>query len=166
MKKPSLNKKKIIRLGWPFVILLCLTFIIARERIGVQQNAFLTKEEEAFAERLYTVPDEAFSEAVTTETECLVINYSNDIQSTAIWKDLELVLKDMCVAYEAVDLVAEPLPKLWDYQKVILNIADLSYLGEEILSVCDWVKAGGALMSTGTFHNDEYKPCQNIYLYN
>ena len=156
MKRLQINKKKILRLGWPFLVLLCLSLIIVRERIGVKVDEATGVDAKKYDARLYEVSDEAFSSVVEMKTECLVINNSEDFQCEPIWEQLQVVLSDMRVGYDVVDLSKEALPDLSFYDKVVLNISDLSALKNDIVTLCDWVKAGGCLMNTGTFQNDEY----------
>lgn len=63
---------------------------------------------------------------------------------------------DMRVSSHKIDLAVEVLPELSGYKKIVITTSDLSALGEDVLRLCDWVKAGGSMMSTGTFQGDKY----------
>lgn len=156
MKKISLNKKRILRLGWPFAVLLCLTLIILRERIGIMLDDFTEAAEENYAARLYEVEDEAFSNPVEQEVECLVLNNTDEEASRNAWEQFEVVLTDMRIGFKTVDLAEEKLPELGQYDKAVVTISDLSVLGDNILVLCDWVEKGGHFLSTGTFQGNAY----------
>lgn len=156
MRVKKFNTKRLLRLGWPFAVLLVLSFVILRERIGITLEELAAGAEESFDDRLYMVSDEAFSDAVMQETECLVIADSRNDQNNVMLPHMEVVLDDMRVPYDIVDLAFDELPEIEDYKKVVITTGDLSVLGEKIITVCDWVWAGGQLMNASTFQNDAY----------
>lgn len=156
MKRKRFNTRRLLRLGWPCAVLLVLSFVILRERIGLTLEEFSTGVKESFADRLYLVSDEEFSESVRQETDCLVLSDSNNQQSNVMLPHMEVVLRDMRVAYDGVDLSTAALPDLESYSKIVITTSDLSVLGDGITVLCDWVEKGGGLMNTGTFINDVY----------
>lgn len=156
MKMKRFNTRRLLRLGWPCAVLLVLSFVILRERIGLTLEELSAGAEESFADRLYLVPEEAFSESVLQDTECLVLSDSNDMQSNVMLPHMEVVLRDMKVPYDSVDLSQDTLPDLKDYRKIVITTSDLSVLGDKITTLCDWVETGGGLMNTGTFINNVY----------
>lgn len=156
MKKIAVNKKRLLKLGWPFIVLFALSLMILRERIGVKLDELVNAGIENYADRLYQVEEDAFSAQVIQPVECLIINDSKNEQSNEMARQLRVVLQDMRVEYDEVDLATEPLPELSVYDKTAITTGDLSVLGEDVVKLCDWVKTGGQLMSTGTFQGDAY----------
>ena len=151
MKKLNINKRRLLRLGWPFLVLVLLALIILRERIGINLEALTKSEQELFAARLYEVSDESFSNELEQEIECLVLGNSKEAQSELTWEQMAQVLHDMRVGYDYVDLAQDEVPDITDYKKIVLTICDLEILGDKVLAICDWVYEGGQLLSTGTF---------------
>lgn len=156
MKKISINRKRLLRLGWPFIILFLLSIIIFRERMGLKLEEVDGGERQAFEDRLFYVGDEEFSEVKPQEIECLILVNSNDVQSNTLRVDIECVLQDMRVGYDVCDLATKSLSGLDQYNKVVVTLSELDVLGDEILTLCDWVEDGGQMMSTGTFANNAY----------
>lgn len=156
MKKLKLNKKRLLKLGWPFLILFILAVIVFRERIGLQLEEVDDTTRVDFEARLSNVKDSDFSQPVEQTVECLIVSNSEDEQSNVLHEDMEYVLDEMRVQYDVCDLSKDVLPDLSQYKKVVVTLQMLDALGKDIVTLCDWVEAGGQLMSTGTFANDGY----------
>lgn len=154
MKK--MKKKRLFKLAWPFIILFILWLVIVHERSGIELSATKENVDEIYTTRLYEVSDEEFSVAVSDEAECLMITDSRNAQSNAMIEQMRVVLQDMRIEYEEIDLAKAPLPNLNQYRKVVVTTGNLEVLEEDILTLCDWVKAGGQFMNTGTFQNDVF----------
>ena len=71
MKRFKINKKRLLRLGWPFIILFILAIIIFRERMGLKLEDVDAGARQAFEDRLFNVSDEAFSEVTEQAIECM-----------------------------------------------------------------------------------------------
>ncbi len=156
MKKLNVNKKKLLRLGWPFIVLLILSLVIFRERVGVEISELKNSDMQDYEDRLYEVSDEEFSASLEQEVECLLISDSRDEQSVLLAEQMQVVLEDMCVGYEEIDLADTEMPDLDAYSNIVITTPDLSVMEERVLEICDWVKAGGRLMNTGTYQIDAY----------
>lgn len=145
--------KRITKLGWPFVILFVLLIVILRERMGLATED-TRQAYEGYGNRLLTLEEGAFSPAVEPTRECLIIADSGEEQSNVLQKDIMYILDSMKIGYDICDLAAEEIPSLEAYEKIVLTISGLKTMGDRIVTVCDWVAAGGQLMNTGTFVND------------
>lgn len=156
MSKFKINKRRILRLGWPFIVLFFLSLFILRERIGLEIKEFADSFRESYDDRLYEVADEEFSDAVALNIDCLVITDSRREQSNGVWSQMKAVLEDMRLGYDLVDLAKDELPDLAAYQKVVITTDDLSALGNDVETISTWVANGGQFMSTGTFQVDAY----------
>lgn len=156
MKKTKKDRKRFFQFSWPFIVLFVLWLIIMLEREGIELNIDTKQEQTNYDSRLYTVPDEAFSSPVNDEVECLIIEDSRDEQSNAMIEQMKLVLHDMKIGFVETDLAVEQLPNLSKYKKIVITTGNLSVMEDSIITLCDWVKAGGQLMNTGTFQNDVY----------
>lgn len=156
MKKIEFNKKRILRLGWPFIILFFLALFVLRERIGLGIKELTDSFQLSYDDRLYEVSDDEFTDAVPLDVKCLVISDSRSEQSNAMWEQMRVVLDDMRIGYDQVDLAQESLPDLSAYEKVVVTTENLSALGDDIVTICTWVENGGQFMSTGTFQADAY----------
>lgn len=156
MRKLNVNKKKLLRLGWPFIVLLILSLVIFRERVGVEISELKNSDMQDYEDRLYEVSDEEFSASLEQEVECLLISDSRDEQSVLLAEQMQVVLEDMCVGYEEIDLADTEMPDLDAYSNIVITTPDLSVMEERVLEICDWVKAGGRLMNTGTYQIDAY----------
>lgn len=156
MRKLNVNKKKLLRLGWPFIVLLILSLVIFRERVGVEISELKNSDMQDYEDRLYEVSDEEFSASLEQEVECLLISDSRDEQSVLLAEQMQVVLEDMCVGYEEIDLADTEMPDLDAYRNIVITTPDLSVMEERVLEICDWVKAGGRLMNTGTYQIDAY----------
>ena len=156
MKKTKINKKKILKLGWPFAILMILGLVIMQERGGIELQTPTNEEREAYDARLYEVTDDEFSVPVSEEVECLIIADSRDAQSNAMLGQMRIVLYDMRVGFDETDLAVSGFPDLSKYKKIVVTTGNLSVMEDDIITLCDWVKNGGQFMNTGTFQNDVY----------
>ena len=156
MKRKAIDKKRLLKLGWPFLVLFILSIVVLVERSGLRATEVDKGERQEFDDRLYDVSDDEFSPAVSTQIECLIITSSKDFQSETLLPDVKFVLDDMRVGYRVCDLASESLPDLAEYEKIVVAISDLNALGEGVITLCDWVAEGGHMMNTGTFESNEY----------
>ena len=75
----------------------------------------------------------------------LLVRDSENRTSNQAYEQFCVILNDMKVGYHAVDLATEIIPRYDDYETVILLLSDLSPMGENIITLCEWVHSGGAV---------------------
>lgn len=156
MRVFGINGKRVLKLGWPLIILFLLTLAIIRERMGLQLAQTEPEVAVEYKDKLFLAVNEDFSEAVHQYSECLIIADSDDEQSCILTEDMKFILDDMRTGYDVYIVGEGSLPSLDGYSKVVLTISDLEKLNEDIITLCDWVHAGGQLMNTGTFINNSF----------
>ena len=156
MRVFGINGKRVLKLGWPLIILFLLTLAIIRERMGLQLAQTEPEVAVEYKDKLFLAVNEDFSEAVQQYSECLIIADSDDEQSCILTEDMKFILDDMRTGYDVYIVGEGSLPSLDGYSKVVLTISDLEKLNEDIITLCDWVHAGGQLMNTGTFINNGF----------
>lgn len=156
MKVFGINGKRVLRLGWPLIILFLLTLAIIRERMGLMSTQTNPETAVEYGDKLFLAADEDFSKAVQQDSECLIIADSGDEQSRILTEDMEFILDDMRIGYDVYTAGEGKLPKLEEYGRIVLTISDLGLLDEDIITLCDWVHSGGQLMNTGTFINNSF----------
>ena len=156
MRVFGINGKRVLKLGWPLIILFLLTLAIIRERMGLQLAQTEPEVAVEYKDKLFLAVDKDFSEAVQQYSECLIIADSDDEQSCILTEDMKFILDDMRTGYDVYIVGEGSLPSLDGYSKVVLTISDLEKLNEDIITLCDWVHAGGQLMNTGTFINNGF----------
>ena len=77
------------------------------------------------------------------QTETLLVWDSTEPTSALAYEQFVVLLDDMKVGNDKVDLAKESIPSFADYKNVIVLLAVLSPLGEDVLEICDWVHGGG-----------------------
>ena len=113
--------------------------ILLVELSGVQFNynhktlELLPKEKIVTKEAAYTALEE----------NTLLYYSTKDSASAGAYEQFEVILKDMKWGTNAVDLANEPIGDFRDYDLVILLLSDLSYVGEKIIDICNWVHDEG-----------------------
>lgn len=152
----KINIKRIIKLGWPFIILFLFTLLILKERIGLKLEEVDVIQAINYQERLFNVDNSEFSDRFDNSNECLIIINSKEKQSSIFFEDMQFIFKDMKIGYDVCDLSVESLPYLDEYNKIVITISNLDVIGDEIITLCDWVESGGQMMNTGTFVIDHY----------
>lgn len=126
----------------PLIALLVCGVVVLMERYGVTSE--------------YIMPGQAgnqelsFSEAVSEETTCLILTNKEEV--SAIYEEMmSFVLDDMCISYDVLFLDGEnTIGDLSDYQTLVLTFEDWDVLSNDLLAICDWIKAGGAMMNMCT----------------
>ncbi len=156
MRVFGINGKRVLKLGWPLIILFLLTLAIIRERMGLQLAQTEPEVAVEYKDKLFLAVNEDFSEAVQQYSECLIIADSDDEQSCILTEDMKFILDDMRTGYDVYIVGEGSLPSLDGYSKVVLTVSDLEKLNEDIITLCDWVHSGGQLMNTGTFINNSF----------
>lgn len=78
------------------------------------------------------------------EKKALLIRNSNDDSSSLAYEQFIYIFSDMKVGYEDVDIATEPIPSSFtEYEEVIVLLSDVTPLGESLVALTEWVKAGG-----------------------
>ena len=90
---------------------------------------------------------------------CLLLYSSADPVGMEEMTQLPQIFQDMKVGFCAVDVSARPMPELTGYRTVVVSISDLSVLGEEVLTLADWVRDGGRVMFAAALQKE---PCSML----
>ena len=140
MDRKEAGGMKKIRYSHLFGVLVCflaMAAVLYAERSGVKY--------EAGAVKYAYMPQEAYIYPQMEEWQrtCLFLMDSRQDESGKALDQFRQILKDMRVGYQVVDLADQELPGLDSYQTAVVALSDLSVLGEEALTLCRWVEAGG-----------------------
>lgn len=121
-------------------IFLLISLILFIELTGV--NAL------RYWRQLELLPDHAIvtkTEATNTlEKTTLLLHDNGNLASRSAYEQFVYILSDMKVGYYAVDISTARIPSFSDYNEVIVLLSDLTFLGEKLTALTNWVKAGGA----------------------
>lgn len=90
------------------------------------------------------------------EKDTLLLHSSQDPSSVVAYEHFDLILKDMKIGTTFVDLSLEEVPDFSDYSIVIVMLSDLSHLGEDVITLCDWVYQGGNVLFPLTLEENAY----------
>lgn len=130
------------------------------------------------------------SESIVTRAEAhasldekaLLLRNGAEESSNLAYEQFTQILGDMKVGYRGVDLSAEAMPSFEGYDEVIVLMADLSPMGESLVTLVEWVQGGGAayfpLTLDGNIYSDsiwqklgvkevsvDYHEVESIYVY-
>ena len=135
--------RNVVKILIPLIALLVCGVVVLLERYGVTSEYILSSQGKN---------DElVFSEAVSEETSCLILTNKEDSVSAIYEEMITYVLDDMRISYDVLDLEKDTsLEELSEYQTLVFTFEDWSILGDHLLTVCDWVKAGGKMMNMCT----------------
>lgn len=137
-----MTTKNSIKILIPLIALLLCGVVVLLERYGVTSKyssySQLNREEVEF------------SEAVSEESTCLILTSEEAV--SAIYEEMmTYVLDDMRIPYDVLRIDENTsLDSLSEYKTLILTFENWEVLGEHLLKVCDWVKAGGAMLNMCT----------------
>ncbi len=90
------------------------------------------------------------------EKDTIVLYSSEDEESAEAYGQFAVILDDMKVGNIVVDLAQEPIPDYKSYSAIIILFSDLSYVGEELISICQWVYEGGNVLFPLTIDKNAY----------
>jgi len=103
------------------------------------------------------------SETITAEQAvrdiphvCLMITDSENEDSILAAEQYRRVLLDMKTGFDEVDISREDLPDLSAYRTCVLLESNLEKLGEDILTITDWVYDGGRVLFGLKLERDMY----------
>lgn len=133
-----MTKRELRRMILPLLVLgICGMFVLL-ERIGV-----ILKEQPA-----NDFPELIFTDAVTSEPECLIIYDAANEVSTDSYEMMAFVLDEMRILHDDCQPAEFESELLQEYRTVVLAMEDWSLLGEKIFDIAAWVNEGGAMMNT------------------
>ena len=75
--------------------------------------------------------------------DTLLLYSSQEPLSEAAYQQFQVILRDMKWGTTFVDVSARRVPSLERYNRVIVLLSDLAQLGDNLISICDWVRGGG-----------------------
>lgn len=90
------------------------------------------------------------------EKNCLMLYQSDDPSSMEAFNEFENILADMKVGYDALDLSNEPAYSFDGYSNAVLLLNNLSVLGDQLLSLDEWVYNGGHALFPLTLAKETY----------
>lgn len=132
-----------------FALIAAVLFI---ELSGVKFNYTQKKLDLLEKEKIVT-KDEA---CATLEKDTLLLWSESEPASKDAYYDFSVILNDMKIGFDEADPSALPLPDLNKYEVVIVMFSDLSYVGEQIVDICDWVYKGGNVLFPLTLDKNAY----------
>ena len=122
------------------VVFLLISLILFIELSGV--NAL------RYQRQLELLPDDAIvtkAEATSTlEKSTLLLHDSGNVSSSLAYEQFLCILNDMKVGHHDVDISVASIPSFSSYKEVIVLLSDLTFMGEDLTALTDWVRAGGA----------------------
>ena len=141
--------KGILVIAFIFALISIVLFV---ELSGVQFNyaqktlAFLPKEQ-------IITKEQACSQQ---EKDTLLLYSSEDEATASAYEQFTVILDDMKVGTEEVDLSQSCIPDYQSYSLIIILFSDLSYVGEELIGICEWVHDGGNVLFPLTIDKNAY----------
>lgn len=141
--------KGIIGVTLIFALIACILFL---ERSGIDANyqkstlTFLPKEE------VFT-KHEVFQ---TLPKNTLVLHTPKRDESVTSLSQFSVILSDMKVGYDSIDVTTTPIPSFYNYESVILLLPDLESLGDDVITLCEYVRDGGNVLFANTLEKSIY----------
>ncbi len=132
-----------------FALMAVVLFV---ERSGIQYN--YNKPDLQLLETSNIVTKRQANETLAKNT--LVLCDTSQPESKEALDEFPLILSDMKVGYDIADLSKCAFPDLSKYDKVVILLGSLSPIGENIISLSDWVYAGGKVLFALTLQRDIY----------
>lgn len=121
-----------------FVLIFC---VLLMERRGITYESFLLKKQLLSAEQTKS------NKPLAGMKDCLLLTDSEEPNSALACAEYEQLLTDMRISCETEDVrSAISADRLAEYSTVVFLLPDLSPLGDNLLSICDWVQEGGRLL--------------------
>lgn len=100
---------------------------------------------------------------VTKELACenldktTLLIYSNADKASAVaYEQFDVILNDMKLGTDRIDLSVSEIPDFNNYSLVIVLFSDLSYMGNELVELCQWVYNGGNVLFPLTIDKNAY----------
>lgn len=143
------NFKGILVILFVFTVIASILFV---ELSGIRANRY--------ERRLELLPQENI---LTKEEVCaslpqnaLLLRDSRDATSNIAYEQFCVILDDMKVGYAVKDLSKEKMPAFDAFSEVIVLLTDLAPMGEEVITLCEWVHDGGAAWFPLTLETNAY----------
>lgn len=150
-------KQKKRRFHYRGVLVVAFVFMVMAAVLLVELSGIRAKYASA---RLAYLPEEDVvtkAEAVSTlPKNTLVLWNSTEQDSQIAFAQFSVMWDDMKVGRQTVDLGSESLVLPTHHTVVVLLMADLSPLGDGLVSLCDWVHSGGRLWLPLTLEANAY----------
>lgn len=91
------------------------------------------------------------------QKDTLLLYSSTDEASASAYEQFQVILADMKWGTNAVDLSVSTIPAFQDYRVVIVLFSNLSYVGDQLIDLCKWVREeGGNVYFPLTIDKDAY----------
>ncbi len=139
--------------------MLVVTFIFALialvlfvERSGINYN--YAKAQLDFMPKENIVTKAKANEALKKNT-VILWDSSQDDSAEAI-EEFEIIFSDMKVGYTAVDLSKKSFPDLDNYDTAVVLMSDLTAVGQDVITLRDWVYDGGNVQFAMTLQKSIY----------
>ena len=75
--------------------------------------------------------------------DTLLLYSTADEASKDAYEQFEVILADMKIGANAVNLAQQAIPAFEEYNLIIILFSDLSYVGEKLIDMCNWVRNDG-----------------------
>lgn len=122
----------------PLAAFLLLSFMLYLEAMGIGYRG-------DSSQVTYLPASMAGVPAAEPEKACLILFNGREDGSDTV-KEIKATLAQMSVGYETVDIAASPLPDLAGYRTVAAAVMDFSPLGDQLITLTDWVYGGGGMI--------------------
>ena len=129
-----------------------MAFVLFVERSGIRYNYNRSGLELLENSEIVTKQEAIAPLAKNT----LLIGDATQLGNAEMIEEFQVVLSDMKMGYDIVDLSQSPFPDLSKYKKAIVLISDLSPMGENVITLKNWVYNGGKVLFAQTLQRDIY----------
>ena len=157
MERLRILKERFLKFRYRGMLVVTLVFalitaILFIERSGISYN--YNKPQLEFLPLVNVITKEEANAALKKNT--VLLWDSTQIDSVNAMDEFPQILKDMKVGYDAIDLSVSEFPDLSLYNKAVILISDLSPIGENVITLNDWVLNGGRLQFALTLQKNIY----------
>ncbi|MBE6564478.1 MAG: DUF2194 domain-containing protein [Ruminococcaceae bacterium] len=118
-----------------------IALILLVELSGIRANRY-DKSLELLPQSKILTKEESLA---ALDKNALFIHNSKDVSSSMAYEQFSVILADMKVGHIAVDVGKDALPSFDSFSQVIVLLADLTPLGQQMADLCDFVHEGGAV---------------------
>lgn len=132
-----------------FALIAAILFI---ELSGVRFN-YTQKKLDLLSKEQIVTKSQAYS---MTKKDTLLLWSKNEPASLDAYSDISVIISDMKIGVDEVDPTVSVLPDFSKYKAIIILFSDLSYIGEQIIDICEWVYDGGKVLFPLTIDKNAY----------
>lgn len=143
------NFKGILVILLVFAVISAILFI---ELSGINANRYNKQIELLPKEKVVTIEQACSSLSKDT----LLLWDSSNVSSVAAYEQFSVILADMKIGHYVFDLAEKNVPAFDIYSEVIVLLSDLTPMGEEIVTLCEWVYDGGKAWFPMTLESNIY----------